>query len=344
MTEPSSIDIKELKGFIPFDYLTTACIKDLASQFRAHQLEKGKILFKRSTKDPECHFLINGAVDLADEDFNITKITSDSEDNYLALDNSALIHRASAITTSKCLIYSIDRAYLDLVTTWSQLSEEIEEQDSELEDSESIDWMDALLRSPLFTQIPAANIQKLLVRFKERSVDIGEVIVKENESGDEFYVIKDGRAIVTQGDGHKEKTVAAIQTGDCFGEDALIAGSERNATVTMASNGSLMVLEKQDFDELLKKPIIKSISIEELHIQMDEGDSGTVLIDVRHPQEFRHDRLKGSDNVPLNHLREKLKTMNPDFHYVVFCDGGQRSQVAAYIMMESGFNAVCLTR
>lgn len=344
MTEPSSIDIQRLQGFIPFDYLTAACIKDLASQFRAHQLEKGKILFKRSTEDPECHFLITGSIDLADEDFNITKITSDSEDNYLALDNSALIHRTSAITTSDCLIYSIDRAYLDLVTTWSQLSEDIEEQDSELEDYESIDWMDALLRSPLFTQIPAANIQKLLVRFKERAVEIGEIIVKENETGNEFYVIKDGRAVVTQGDGHKEKTVAAIQTGDCFGEDALISESERNATVTMASNGSLMVLEKSDFDELLKKPIIKSITIEELHIQMDEGDSGTVLIDVRHPQEFRHDRLKGSDNVPLNHLREKLKTMNPDFHYVVFCDGGQRSQVAAYIMTESGFNAVCLTR
>lgn len=344
MTEPSSIDIQRLQGFIPFDYLTAACIKDLASQFRAHQLEKGKILFKRSTEDPECHFLITGSIDLADEDFNITKITSDSEDNYLALDNSALIHRTSAITTSACLIYSIDRAYLDLVTTWSQLSEDIEEQDSELEDYESIDWMDALLRSPLFTQIPAANIQKLLVRFKERAVEIGEIIVKENETGNEFYVIKDGRAVVTQGDGHKEKTVAAIQTGDCFGEDALISESERNATVTMASNGSLMVLEKSDFDELLKKPIIKSITIEELHIQMDEGDSGTVLIDVRHPQEFRHDRLKGSDNVPLNHLREKLKTMNPDFHYVVFCDGGQRSQVAAYIMTESGFNAVCLTR
>ncbi|MBL4798001.1 MAG: cyclic nucleotide-binding domain-containing protein [Oleispira sp.] len=203
---------------------------------------------------------------------------------------------------------------------------------------------DALLRSPLFSQIPAANIQKLLVRFKERAVTIGEVVIKENDHGEDFYVIKDGRAIVTQGGGHKERTVAAIQTGDCFGEDALIAESERNATVTMASNGSLMVLGKQDFDELLKKPIIKSITMEELHIQMDEGDSGTVLIDVRRPQEFRHDRLKGSDNVPLNHLREKLKTMNHDFHYVVCCDGGRRSEVAAYIMTESGFNAVCLTR
>jgi rhodanese-related sulfurtransferase len=112
----------------------------------------------------------------------------------------------------------------------------------------------------------------------------------------------------------------------------------------MASNGSLMVLDKVDFDELLKTPIIKSISLEELHIQMDEGDSGTVLIDVRHPQEFRHDRLKNSENIPLNHIREKLKKLNKDFHYVVYCDGGRRSEVAAYIMTESGFNAVCLTR
>ncbi len=204
-----------------------------------------------------------------------------------------------------------------MVTTWSQLSEDLEEQDPGFEDSEGIDWMDALLNSPVFTRIPAANIQKLLLRFKEGEVETGEVIVKEEEQGEEFYVIKNGRAIVSQGDGHKEKVVAAIQTGDCFGEDALIAESTRNATVTMASNGSLMVLDKIDFDELLKKPIIKSITMEELHIQMDEGDSGTVLIDVRRSQEFRHDHLRNSENVPLNHLREKLKNMNHDFHYAV---------------------------
>ncbi len=344
MTTSSSIDSKQLQGFIPFDYLTAPCIEDLASQCREHFLEKGKILFKRGNEDNECHFLINGDIDLADENFNITKIASGSEDNYLALDNSSHIHRTSAITTSECKFYSINRDYLDLVTTWSQLSEELEEQDPDFDDPEALDWMDALLNSPLFTRIPPANIQKLLVRFKERNVIIGEVIVKEEEKGEEFYVIKNGRAIVTQGDGHKEKTLAAIQTGDCFGEDAIIAESVRNATVTMASNGSLMVLDKVDFDELLKKPIIKSITLEELHIQMDEGDSGTVLIDVRHPQEFRHDRLKNSENIPLNHIREKLKKLNQDFHYVVYCDGGRRSEVAAYIMTESGFNAVCLTR
>jgi CRP-like cAMP-binding protein len=344
MTTSGSIDSKQLQGFIPFDYLTSACIEDLSSQFREHTLGKGKILFKRGSADNECHFLINGDIDLADENFNITKIAASSEDNYLALDNSSHIHRTSAITTSECQFYSINRDYLDLVTTWSQLSEDLEEQDPDFDDADGIDWMDALLNSPLFTRIPPANIQKLLVRFKERDVEIGEVIVKEEEQGDEFYVIKNGRAIVSQGDGHKQKTVAAIQTGDCFGEDAIIAESVRNATVTMASNGSLMVLDKVEFDELLKNPIIKSITLEELHIQMDEGDSGTVLIDVRRPQEFRHDRLKNSENIPLNHIREKLKTMNHDFHYVVYCDGGRRSEVAAYIMTESGFNAVCLTR
>jgi rhodanese-related sulfurtransferase len=344
MTTLSSIDSKQLQGFIPFDYLTVACIEDLTNQFREHVLEKGKILFKRGNKDSECHFLISGDIDLADENFNITKINADSENNYLALDNSSRIHRTSAITTSQCQFYSINRDYLDLVTTWSQLSEGLEEQDPDVEDSDPLDWMDALLNSPLFTRIPPANIQKLLTRFKECEVTIGEIIVQEGTQGEMFYVIKNGRAIVTQGDGHKEKTLAAIQTGDCFGEDALIAESARNATVTMASNGSLMVLGKIDFDELLKKPIIKSISIEELHTQMDEGDSGTVLIDVRHPQEFRYDPLKHSENIPLNRLREKLKTMNQDFHYVVYCDGGRRSEVAAYIMTESGFHAVCLTR
>lgn len=344
MTTSNNINTELLKGFIPFDYLTTACIDDLASQFREHSLEKGKILFKRGSEDKECHFLISGELDLADEAFNITKVSANSDDNYLALDNSSHIHRTSAITTSSCQFYSINRDYLDLVTTWSQLAEDLDEQNLDLDNTDTLDWMDALLTSPLFTRVPPANIQKLLSRFKEREVKIGEVIVQEADHGDEFYVIKEGRAIVTQGEGHKEKVLAAIQTGDCFGEDALISESVRNATVTMASSGSLMVLDKVDFDELLKKPIIKSISMEQLHIQMDEGDSGTVLIDVRRPQEFRHNPLKNSENIPLHRIREKLNTMNHDFHYVVYCDGGRRSEVAAYIMTEAGFNAVCLIR
>jgi hypothetical protein len=44
----------------------------------------------------------------------------------------------------------------------------------------------------------------------------------------------------------------------------------------MASNGSLMVLNKTDFDKLLKSPIIKSISMAKLQFEMDEGDSGSI--------------------------------------------------------------------
>lgn len=344
MTHSSGIDIKHLEGFIPFDYLSSACIEDLASQFRSHTLSKGKILFKRGNKDPECHFLIRGHLDLADENFNVTKVYANSDDNYLALDSSSDIHRTTSITTADCLFYSINRNYLDLVTTWSQLSEDFEDTTDINENNDPLDWMEVLLTSPLFAQVPPANIQKLLVRFKEVEVQIGQRIIEQGEQGDKFYVIKDGRAIVTQAEGNKEKTLAALKEGACFGEDALISEDLRNATVTMASNGSLMVLDKEDFDGLLKKPIIKSITVDELQVQMDEGDAGTVIVDVRHPMEFRHDHLKGSENVPLNTLREKLKTMSTDFQYVVTCDTGLRSEVAAYIMTESGFNAVCLSR
>jgi hypothetical protein len=143
MTTLDNINFKQLQGFIPFDYSTTACIEDLTHHFCEH-------------------FLMSGDIDLADKHFNITKISADSEDNYLALDNSSRIHRTSAITTSQCKFYSINRDYLDLVTTWSQPSEKLKEQDPTVEDSDALDWMDALLNSPLFTRIPPANIKKLL--------------------------------------------------------------------------------------------------------------------------------------------------------------------------------------
>ncbi len=44
--------------------------------------------------------------------------------------------------------------------------------------------------------------------------------------------------------------------GDAFGEEALLSDAKRNANVTMETNGALMRLSKDDFNELLKEPML----------------------------------------------------------------------------------------
>lgn len=336
------IDLERLKEFTPFDSLSDAHLRDLAPKLTVARLGKGKVLFKRGQQDPKCHFLLKGTVDLADAAFVVRPLAADDPENYLALDNYPE-HRVSAISSSPdTLVVSIDRDHLDLVLTWSQAAESLEDDDQP--DGGNTDWMEALLASDLFASIPPANIQQLFVKFKEKEVHLGDVILKEGDDGDRFYVIKEGRALVTRGTGSNQKNLAALKSGACFGEDALIGDTKRNATVTMTTDGVLMELDKESFIKLLKEPVIQQITEEQYDKMEEEADEGVVLIDVRLPLEFKHDHLAHARNIPLPELRKEIRDLEKVFTYVITCDGGRRSEIGAYILNEAGLRALVLKR
>ena len=330
-----SINIEQIQHFVPFDELSEQAIEELMPHFRQHELGAKKILFKRGIHDDECHFLLSGEIDLADESFNITKVKGDDDENFLALDGSHPIHRCAGITQSPCSFFSIKRQYLELITTWAELRQSYEQEDDQS------DWLEALLTSNLFNRIPPANIQQLLTKFKEKQVKLGDEVIKEGDEANECYVIKAGKAVVSRKHGNKQETLAALSTGKLFGEDALVSAMPRNASVTMSSDGELMVLTKEDFDTLLKKPVLEYLNEDELQQLIDDGDTGTVIIDVRTPQEASANPIPKARNIPLAQLREHLSELSLEFVHVLMGEG--RGEAAAYILSEAGFQTKVLT-
>ena len=150
--------------------------------------------------------------------------------------------------------------------------------------------------------------------------------------------------MVTRAQGAKQETLAALTTGNFFGEDALISDAPRNATVTMTSDGVLMMLGKDDFRSLLQDSVIRHLKEEDVEKMEEDGDHAIVLIDVRLPMEFKHDRTSGARNIPLNELRRQIRSLAQDFVYVLCCDGGRRSELGAYLLTEAGLNAYVLDR
>lgn len=333
------IDLIRLKEFTPFDTLSDAHLRDLAPRLTATRFSKGKVLFKRGQSDSQCHFLLKGTVDLADAAFVVRALACDDPENYLALDGYPE-HRLSAIAATDCLIVSIDRDHLDLVLTWSQAAESMQADD----ETDNADWMESLLSSNLFASIPPANIQQLFTKFQAQEVHLGDIVIHEGEDGASFYVIKEGRALVTRGEGSNQQTLAPLKSGDCFGEDALIGDTKRNATVTMTTDGALMALDKESFIKLLKEPVIQQISVAQYEAMVEEAETGMILIDVRLPLEFKHDHLPHAQNIPLSELRKASRTLEKVFTYVLTCDGGRRCEIGAYLLNEAGFRAVALKR
>lgn len=87
-----------------------------------------------------------------------------------------------------------------------------------------------------------------------------EVIIKEGERGDKFYLIMDGTAIATKQINNQEIKVMDYTNGGYFGERALLLNDMRAASIIATSDCVAVTLERETFirllgplDELLKR-------------------------------------------------------------------------------------------
>jgi Fe-S-cluster-containing dehydrogenase component/CRP-like cAMP-binding protein len=74
--------------------------------------------------------------------------------------------------------------------------------------------------------------------------DSGEEIMRQGEwGGNNFYITVEGSLDVYVRDAGGQKKISQLEPGSCFGEMALLAGIERNATVAVPANQQAVVLE-----------------------------------------------------------------------------------------------------
>ena len=160
------------------------------------------------------------------------------------------------------------------------------------------DWMIALLRSPIFKRLPPVNVQKILMALEDVHFKKDEVILTQGSEGDYYYLIKNGECLLTRKPSPKAKEIrlAQLTTGDTFGEDALISGAVRSLTVTALTDISLLRLDRQLFLSLIKNPTLKFVNYSEMQAAIKQG---SVLLDVRTPDEYVSGHLDGSINEPF---------------------------------------------
>lgn len=327
------LGVEHLQQLVPFDEMPEAPLGEVLRIAQVQTLPARKKLFKRGQDDTQVHYLLEGQVDLLDEDFNITTLNAGDPASRHALDNETP-HRLSAITKDECRILQLDRDRLDLLLTWEQAASGKEESD----DGEDEDWMSALLESGLFTKIPPAHIQQLFSTFKSRKATKGEVIVQEGQEGDCFYVIASGKAVVSRHRVDGEEMLAELGSGRFFGEEALIGETTRNATITMSSPGKLMYLDKEQFKKLLEEPVLQTLQADEIEQLRNKGQQ-LVLLDVRLSGEYKHAHAEGSINVPLNRLRDRMQEFAREKLYIVSGNAGRRSELGVYLLVSGGFQA-----
>jgi len=337
----STIDPNVLATLVPIKALSPEHCRELAGNSELSTFSKGDVIFKQGQKVEKIIYLISGEVALIMDEEPVKRVQGGSKISKLPLEQGKrYMHTVKALMDVTCV--KVDPDELDSMLAWDNKSDGINVQEiNHSEDESDDDWMAKILQAKIFRRIPPANIQSIFMRLETQHYTAGEVVFNQGEEGERFYIIRQGKCRVTRKTRKNPDgmSLASLEAGDNFGEEALIAGGKRNATVTLESAGVLMSLKKEDFLELLNEPLLKWVTFDDAQSLVTNG---AMWIDVRLPAEFKEKHIKGSVNIPLPLMRVKMGMLDPDHQYLLYCESGRQSSIATYLLSQEGFESFAL--
>jgi len=118
---------------------------------------------------------------------------------------------------------------------------------------ESGNIISLLERIEIFSPLTKRELTKLSQEFTLGYFAKGERIIKEGEAGTSFFIIKQGRISVNVQVGQKSKRIKYLENGAFIGEMSLLTGEKRTATIIAEEETEVLILDRKNFAEILKK-------------------------------------------------------------------------------------------
>lgn len=109
-----------------------------------------------------------------------------------------------------------------------------------------------LQRVSFLRKLPTRELSRVLRLAKVKHYKKGEVIFRQEESGNHLFVVLTGLVkIFVASTSKRKKTMAVLKGGDFFGEMALLDGRVRSASAMVLKASSVLIIHKNDFKRLL---------------------------------------------------------------------------------------------
>jgi CRP-like cAMP-binding protein len=340
------IDPSQLSRLVPLTDLDRVGLERAADIAQRLDLRRNQQIYAIDSKDDYVYYLLEGEVAMLDRNGREARLKADSLQARFAFGNLKPRPANARVVSDQASLLRFETAKLDALLSWREqmagpassfasdglvVSEMLSDSELAVDD----DWVMTLLCSPSFYDMPPEIVHKIGQRMTPQPVEAGERIIQQGDEGDYYYVIREGRArVICNG-----VTLAELEPMAAFGEEALASGAPRNASVDMITDGLLMRLSQADFQELLAPNLIVPVSLSQTKRLLKEG---AYLVDVRSPEEFAENRLLRSINLPLLKLRRRLRKLDHNRIYIVYCDNGKRSAAGCFLMAQKGFKCYLL--
>ncbi|HFD88197.1 MAG TPA: cyclic nucleotide-binding domain-containing protein, partial [Gammaproteobacteria bacterium] len=272
-------------------------------------LQAGESLTLKTGANPTYLYLLKGRLSVA-QDKREAQLDESSNNSQRIFSLPVEGDYACVTAQQDCVFNHVDARRLDDLITWVNIAKILEPE------PEKLGVLSKVMVTKSLSNMPVESVFSLISRMRLRQVRAGEVIVEQGQQAEHFYILHEGHAEVWSMGLYddSQQHVNTLGEGDSFGEDALVTGGTRNATIKMQTDGVILEGDKKDFLELIAKPVIEEVDIELVSV-LKERDNYQ-LLDVRYEEEHEEGHLDGCHLIPLHELRGRLDELDPARQYI----------------------------
>lgn len=336
-----ALTAQDLKQYDYFACLSDSALDQLAQKLHPIDIPQGTQIIRQGTPPDYFYFVRQGEVQVLKESAAGHKALISVVSRGQGLGEVALLtcsHRTcSVVTKTDASFYRLTKNdFSDILIEDSNFKCML------ARNSRAYARINKIKTLQPFALLEPEKMYALMDKLIKKTYAPGENIVVQGERGDNYYIIKSGRvAVLKRKKGEATaKQLAVLQEGEAFGEEALIRDDPRNATCQALDETTVYVLNKMDFNRIVKASYLRFIFPDELSLDTYLDDY--FFIDARIPPEYEEEHIAGAVNIPIEILRDKCHELDPAQKYITHCLNDSRGMVAAFLMSNRGFDAQCL--
>jgi CRP-like cAMP-binding protein len=177
----------------------------------------------------------------------------------------------------------------DITIPWPIRNVYMREEEATTPEQQADTVQDLLRQVDLFTPLSAEQLRMLAEKLHPVFFGRGEVLIRQGDEGDSFFVIQQGRVqvSVTSEGGTEEVPVATLGPRDFFGEMSLLAGDRRTATVRALEDTRVVVVDKDTFAGIIQENPAVAAEMATIYYTRTEELTGArqLAVDLDAPEE-----------------------------------------------------------
>lgn len=345
--DPNSLEGQNLRKSFPLVTMPAQQFNLLCAEISVSEIPKGNFIFTRHDSTESFIYLIDGSISLEAGTLQVEIINADSDSAKFALAHQ-FPRKISARAINNVRYISLNLNAFEQKEVQYEEKESVymidNNEGSEKEAKSKGDWMSTLLKSPIFQRLPAMNLQQVIMSLQEIKLNKGEVLFRQGDIGDYYYLVREGRCTLSRKatERAKEIILTELEENETFGEDALLSGEPRSMTITAATDMVLSRIDKERFIKLIKTPALKYITYPKL-LEEQAKDTAPLILDIRPVNKYNETHIEGSRNLPFFSLRMQLKDLKKETKkIIIICADGTLSEAAAFTLIRNKIDAVIL--